>query len=175
MPSTRIDSSPHAQDRMQRLGQFLSNRRNAAVVVALTLVFAAVCGVLASRVETDHDVLAFLPADNPDIQAFREINARFGGLEVALVGIDSPVFRSGLVFQEILFDENAACHIAVGSAYKTCLQGGESMSEAELEAVGCNVSSAHTDMMISDEQVDVVARTHAGETVPLLEKGQWRV
>jgi aminopeptidase len=95
--------------------------------------------------------------------------------EVALVGIDSPVFRSGLVFQEILFDENAACHIAVGSAYKTCLQGGESMSEAELEAVGCNVSSAHTDMMISDEQVDVVARTHAGETVPLLEKGQWRV
>ncbi|MGA1780714.1 MAG: aminopeptidase, partial [Planctomycetota bacterium] len=95
--------------------------------------------------------------------------------EVALVGIDSPVFRSGLVFQEILFDENAACHIAVGSAYKTCLQGGESMSEAELEAVGCNVSSAHTDMMISDEQVDVVARTHAGETVPLLEKGQWRL
>jgi len=95
--------------------------------------------------------------------------------EVALVGVDSPVFRSGLVFQEILFDENAACHIAVGSAYKTCLVGGESLSDAELAALGCNVSSAHTDMMISDERVDVVARTRAGREVVLLEKGQWRI
>ncbi len=85
---------------MQRLGQFLSNRRNAAVVVALTLLFAAVCGLLATRVETDHDVLAFLPADNPEIQAFREINARFGGLEVALVGIETEdVFEPGFLEQ----------------------------------------------------------------------------
>jgi aminopeptidase len=95
--------------------------------------------------------------------------------EVALVGTDSPVFRSGLVFQEILFDENAACHIAVGSAYKTCLAGGETLSDAEIAALGCNVSSAHTDMMISDERVDVVARTRGGREVPLLVKGEWRI
>ncbi|MFQ5653242.1 MAG: aminopeptidase [Planctomycetota bacterium] len=93
--------------------------------------------------------------------------------EVALVGVDSPVYRSGLVFEEILYDENAACHIAVGSAYKTCIEGGESMSKEELEAVGCNDSSAHTDMMISSEEVDVAATTHAGERVPLIAKGRW--
>ncbi len=95
--------------------------------------------------------------------------------EVALVGTDSPVFRSGLVFEEILFDENAACHIAVGSAYKSCLRGGESMTPEQLDAVGCNESSAHTDMMISDEQVDVVARTYGGDEILILEMGSWRI
>lgn len=93
--------------------------------------------------------------------------------EVALVGIDSPVFTSGLVFQEILFDENAACHIAIGSAYKFCLEGGDTMSKEELEEVGCNESSVHTDMMISDESVDVTATTVNGDTTTLLVKGQW--
>lgn len=95
--------------------------------------------------------------------------------EVALVGIDSPVFQSGLVFQEILFDENAACHIAVGSAYKSCLEEGEDLNPDQLAEVGCNESSAHTDMMISDEQVDVVARTYSGDQVTLLEQGVWKI
>lgn len=93
--------------------------------------------------------------------------------EVALVGIDSPIYQSGLVFQEILFDENAACHIAVGSAYKFCLRGGESMSDEQCAEVGCNVSSVHTDMMISSEEVDVTARTYSGEEIPLLKGGEW--
>ncbi|MCB0323978.1 MAG: aminopeptidase [Bdellovibrionales bacterium] len=93
--------------------------------------------------------------------------------EVALVGVDSPVYRSGVVFQEILYDENAACHIAVGSAYKFCLAGGTTMSKEELAAIGCNESTVHTDMMISSEEVDVIATTYDGRTVPLLEKGRW--
>jgi len=95
--------------------------------------------------------------------------------EVALVGIDSPVYQSGKVFQEILFDENAACHIAVGSAYKFCLDGGETMSASELAAVGCNESSVHTDMMISSEEVSVVARCYDGSEVELISAGQWAV
>ncbi len=95
--------------------------------------------------------------------------------EVALVGIDSPVFQSRLVFQEILFDENAACHIAVGSAYKSCLEDGENLNPDQLAEVGCNESSAHTDMMISDEQVDVVARTYSGDQITLLEQGAWKI
>jgi aminopeptidase len=63
--------------------------------------------------------------------------------------VDSPIFQSGRVFEEILFDENAACHIAIGSAYKFCLEGGASMSVEELEKVGCNDSRVHTDFMIS--------------------------
>ena len=93
--------------------------------------------------------------------------------EVALVGIDSPVYRSGKVFQEILFDENAACHIAVGRAYAYCLVGGEAMTDEEKAAVGCNDSSAHLDMMISSEAVDVTGRLRSGGEVPLLKGGSW--
>jgi aminopeptidase len=93
--------------------------------------------------------------------------------EVALVGVDSPVFESGLTFQEILYDENAACHIAVGSAYKGCLHGGAEMSDDECAALGCNSSSVHTDIMISNEEVDVQAVLEGGETLDLLVRGRW--
>lgn len=93
--------------------------------------------------------------------------------EVALVGIDSPVYRSGLIFEEILFDENAACHIAIGSAYRFCLEGGPKMTDEELKNIGCNDSNVHTDMMISSEEVDVIAKTYTSEEVPLIKKGKW--
>lgn len=93
--------------------------------------------------------------------------------EVALVGIDSPIYQTGKVFQEILFDENAACHIAVGLAYKFCIEGGESLSHEDAAAVGCNESAVHTDMMISSDDVDVTATTYAGDEVTLIRAGQW--
>ena len=93
--------------------------------------------------------------------------------EVALVGVDSPVYQSGRIFQEILYDENAACHIAIGSAYKFCLDGGETMSAQELDQIGCNESKAHTDMMISSEHLDVTATTFGGDSIKLIEKGAW--
>lgn len=94
--------------------------------------------------------------------------------EVALVGIDSPVYQSGLVFQEILYDENAASHIAIGLAYKKCLENGENLSKEELDKVGCNVSSIHRDMMISSEEVDVFAETYDGTKMTLIQKGCWK-
>ena len=111
-------------------------------------------------------------------ESFREYihsdaGAKFLG-EVALVGIDSPVFRSGRVFEEILFDENAACHIAVGSAYKFCIEGGESLESAEAAEIGCNESSVHTDMMISNEEVDVTAELYSGGSVQLIKAGAWQ-
>lgn len=93
--------------------------------------------------------------------------------EVALVGIDSPIFQSGLTFQEILYDENAACHIAIGSAYRGCLEGGALLSEQECVELGCNASSVHTDIMISSEEVDVKATLGSGEVVTLLACGRW--
>ena len=93
--------------------------------------------------------------------------------EVALVGTDSPIFKSGLVFQEILYDENAACHIALGSSYRGCLKNGASLSEEECREVGCNVSSVHTDIMISSQEVDVDARLLNGDRVRLIERGAW--
>ncbi len=93
--------------------------------------------------------------------------------EVALVGIDSPIYQSGRIFQEILFDENAACHIAVGFAYRFCLDGGASMTTTELENIGCNDSLVHTDFMISSDEVDVIAKDYEGNTIPLIKRGSW--
>ena len=93
--------------------------------------------------------------------------------EVALVGTDSPIFQNGRVFKEILLDENAACHIAVGNAYKSCLEGGEGLSQERLDEIGCNSSSAHTDMMISDESVQVIGRSSNGKESEIIRDGAW--
>jgi aminopeptidase len=93
--------------------------------------------------------------------------------EVALVGIDSPIYQSGVVFQEILLDENAACHIALGSAYKFCVQGGADLTKDELRALGVNDSSVHTDIMISDENTSVRAELEDGSVAELLINGRW--
>lgn len=93
--------------------------------------------------------------------------------EVALVGIDSPVYQTGRVYEEILFDENAACHIAIGSAYKFCVDGGPGMTKDELAAIGCNESTVHTDMMISSAEVDVMAQSGDGNETALIERGRW--
>jgi aminopeptidase len=101
-----------------------------------------------------------------------DANSRYLG-EVALVGTDSPIFQSGKIFEEILYDENAACHIAIGFAYSMCLDGGPQMKPEELAEIGCNVSTVHVDMMISNEHVDVDATTYDGQKIPLIRKGQW--
>lgn len=95
--------------------------------------------------------------------------------EVALVGIDSPIYQSGLLFEETLFDENAACHIAIGSCYHFCIEGSEQMSKKELEEIGANESHTHSDMMISSEEVDVTAYTYDDKEIPLIRKGAWVV
>lgn len=137
---------------------------NGVLVDGLTLVFK------------DGRIESFEAKSGAD--TFREyIDSDPGGRllgEVALVGTDSPIFKSGRVFEEILFDENAACHIAVGSAYKFCLEGGESLTKEELHSIGCNESSVHTDMMISDEQVSVEAILYRGGSVKLIEGGEWQ-
>ena len=93
--------------------------------------------------------------------------------EIALVDTNSPVFQSGTVFNEILLDENASCHFALGSAYKACLREGPEMNEEELKQVGCNISRVHTDFMISDENTNVFALTSDGATVPIIQSGQF--
>jgi aminopeptidase len=99
--------------------------------------------------------------------------ARLG--EVALVGVDSPIYQMGKIYQEILFDENAACHIAVGQAYKFCLSGGTELGRDDALALGCNESAVHTDMMISSADVDVTATLADGSTKPLILAGAWTV
>lgn len=99
--------------------------------------------------------------------------ARLG--EIALVGTDSPIYRSGLVFHNILFDENASCHIALGNGYTDCIKGGTSMTSSELDDVSCNQSLVHTDFMIGGAQVDVYGITGDGQEELVIRKGEFTI
>lgn len=78
--------------------------------------------------------------------------------EVALVGVDSPIFTSGRVYQHTLYDENAACHIATGMAYTVGIQNGDRLSPEELDKIGFNRNAkTHQDVMISDRSTTVLA------------------
>ena len=93
--------------------------------------------------------------------------------EVALVPNSSPISASGLLFYNTLYDENAASHIAIGQAYRTCLEGGTTASEAELAQRGANTSLIHIDWMIGSGQIDVDGLNAEGGTEPVMRGGEW--
>ncbi len=95
--------------------------------------------------------------------------------EVALVDGDSRVGRSGLVFLNTLFDENASCHIAYGAGILEALPGGDGKSDAELEALGFNSSTIHTDFMIGGPDVEVDGLETDGTAVPILRRDVWQL
>jgi aminopeptidase len=95
--------------------------------------------------------------------------------EVALVDSDSRVGRSGLVFLNTLFDENASCHIAYGSGILDAIPGGAEKSEAELEELGFNDSTIHTDFMIGGPDVEVDGVERGGTAVPILRGDAWQL
>jgi aminopeptidase len=99
--------------------------------------------------------------------------ARLG--EVALVPHSSPISASGIVFNETLFDENAACHIAVGQAYSENMRDADKLGKEEMIAKGSNTSLIHVDWMIGSAALDVDGITADGKTEPLMRKGEWVV
>lgn len=93
--------------------------------------------------------------------------------EIALVPHESPVSQSGLVFYNTLFDENASCHIALGKAYPTNLEGGSAMNNEELDAHGVNDSLIHVDFMIGSEKLDIDGVQADGTTEAVFRNGTW--
>lgn len=95
--------------------------------------------------------------------------------EIALVPASSPINRSGLLFYNTLFDENAACHIAFGAGYPTTVKGGAAMTTEELLACGVNDSAIHEDVMVGAEDMTITGLTKSGETVTIFENGEWAI
>ncbi|MHB1841924.1 MAG: aminopeptidase [Sulfobacillus sp.] len=94
--------------------------------------------------------------------------------EVALVPVDSPISRSGILYYNTLFDENASCHLAIGAAYPTTLtDGGEVEGDADLLKRGANASMTHVDFMIGSADLSIDATTTDGRTVPVFRSGNW--
>lgn len=93
--------------------------------------------------------------------------------EVALVPYDSPISRSGVLFYNTLFDENASCHLAFGKAYPTCLEGGTELTEDELLQRGINNSLIHEDFMIGTADLSIDGITAEGSRVPVFRQGNF--
>ncbi|MGZ3640301.1 MAG: aminopeptidase, partial [Ktedonobacterales bacterium] len=92
--------------------------------------------------------------------------------EVALVPYGSPSSFDRPLYNT-LFDENAACHVAIGRAYPTNLQGGDAMTPEQLAEAGANHSLTHVDFMIGSDQLDIDGETEAGERVAVFRGGRW--
>ena len=95
--------------------------------------------------------------------------------EIALVPASSPINRSGVLFYNTLFDENAACHIAFGAGYPTNIRGGSAMTRDDLMKKGLNNSAIHEDVMIGAADTHVTGITKRGEEVTIFENGEWAI
>ncbi len=93
--------------------------------------------------------------------------------ECALVPYNSPIQNSGLLFYNTLFDENAACHLALGKGFADTIQGFEDRTLEECREMGLNESMVHEDFMIGAEDLDIDAHTRDGKVVPIFRKGNW--
>ena len=95
--------------------------------------------------------------------------------ELALVPHSSPISQSNLIFYNTLYDENASCHIALGKAYPTNLEGGSSMSEEELDQHGVNDSLTHVDFMIGSADLNIDGENEDGTTDAIFRNGEWAI
>lgn len=93
--------------------------------------------------------------------------------ECALVPYDSPIRNSGILFYNTLFDENAACHLALGMGFSNCLKDYEKYTLDECREKGINDSQIHEDFMIGSEDLSITAHTRDGRDVPIFKDGNW--
>ena len=95
--------------------------------------------------------------------------------ECALVDKRSKIAMANILFYETLFDENAACHIALGRGFKECLPNGDNLTEEELEKIGYNKSKNHVDIMIGTKDLNISAITYDGQEIQIFKDGSFNI
>ena len=93
--------------------------------------------------------------------------------EVALVSKNTPIRQSGLLFFSTLYDENASCHLALGTGFPECVEGGVDMDVDQLLAAGVNHSHTHVDFMVGADDLEIVGIAADGSETPVFTGGQW--
>lgn len=163
MPTEEVFTAPHRDrvDGVVRASMPLSY--NGVLIDDFTLTFEQGRVVQASARQGQQALDSILDTDG---------GARHLG-EVALVPASSPIARTGILFLETLFDENAASHIALGKGYSTTIADSAGMSEEQLAAAGLNDSLVHVDFMIGSAQMDVDGVTAEGDSEPVMRAGEW--
>jgi aminopeptidase len=163
IPTEEVFTMPHADrvDGVVRSTKPLSLRGQVVDGIEVTFERGAVTSLRADKGE---EVLRKLVETDEGAQ-------RLG--EVALVPHSSPISQTGLLFYSTLFDENAACHIALGRAYSETMADFDALPREEQRARGANDSLIHVDWMIGSGEVSVTGLSATGERVPVMSAGEW--
>lgn len=93
--------------------------------------------------------------------------------ECALVPQRSPIAESGLLFYNTLFDENAACHLALGMGFADTIVDFQNKTLDECRELGVNDSMIHEDFMIGCDSMNIDAICQDGKVVPIFRSGNW--
>lgn len=101
-----------------------------------------------------------------------ETNSDYLG-EVALVEHSSAISSSNLIFYETLFDENAACHLALGASFPECIKNGPQMDKEELKQLGLNQCDSHVDFMIGTKDLEIIGLTYDNQEIKIFENGNF--
>jgi len=163
IPSEEVFTTPHAQkvEGTVRSTKPLSHQGTLIEDISVTFKEGRIIEASASR---GQDVfLKLLDTDD---------GARRLG-EVALVPHSSPISQSGLLFFNTLFDENAACHIALGQCYSKCFRNGAALSAEDVTERGGNSSMIHVDWMIGSDEIDIDGIAQDGTVTAVFRNGEW--
>lgn len=163
MPTEEVFCAPHRDRAEGRLVASLPLSHGGSRVEGIALTFA------------DGQVVDFdARAGKETLAAILNTDAgarRLG--EIALLPADSPIAGMNLLFYNTLFDENAACHLALGRGYSSNIRDYEKYSLDELRAMGVNDSMVHEDFMIGSADLAVTGVTASGERIPIFRDGGW--
>jgi aminopeptidase len=163
IPSEEVFTTPHALRVDGHVSSTKPLSHQGTLIDQISVRFEAGRIVEAKAAKGEQVLLKVLDTD--------EGSRRLG--EVALVPHSSPISKSGLLFFNTLFDENAACHIALGQCYSKCFVDGANLSPEQIKAQGGNQSLIHIDWMIGSGQVDIDGVNADGSLVPVFRKGEW--
>lgn len=106
-----------------------------------------------------------------------ELIEEFDGMdflgECALVDYDSPISKTNMIFNSILIDENASCHLALGRGFPKSIPNGENMNDEELLENGINRSKNHVDFMVGTSDLNIIGTDIYGNEVPIFINGNF--
>lgn len=163
IPTEEVFTAPHRLNVNGHVTNKLPLSHNGNIIDGFTLTFKD-GEVVDFKADQGEDVLK-------DLLNTDEGARRLG--EVALVPDDSPISNRNTIFYNTLFDENASCHIALGSAYGFNVEGGTEMTTKEKLAHGLNDSLIHVDFMIGSPDLTIYGITQDDEKELVFENGNW--
>jgi aminopeptidase len=163
MPTEEVFTSPHRESVNGKVSSSKPLNYNGSLIDNFSFTFKD-GRIVDFQAEKEYEVLKSL-VETDD-------GSRYLG-EIALVPYRSPISDTNLTFYNTLFDENAACHLAIGFAFPFCLEDGKELTKKQLLERGLNDSLTHIDFMIGREDLDIDGIQHDGSIVPLFRNGNW--